>query len=60
MGGRLALNFRKLYIHSDVRSLILESASPGLETEDERSERRMQDQRLAERITVRWNGSLCG
>ncbi len=49
MGGRLALTFANLYPQC-VRSLILESASPGLETEDERSERRKQDQRLAECI----------
>ena len=49
MGGRLALTFANLYPQC-VRSLILESTSPGLETEEERSERRKSDQQLAERI----------
>lgn len=51
MGGRLALTFAILYPQC-VSSLILESASPGLETEEERLERRKQDQRLAERIVI--------
>jgi 2-succinyl-6-hydroxy-2,4-cyclohexadiene-1-carboxylate synthase len=51
MGGRLALTFANLYPQC-VRSLLLESASPGLETELERSERRKQDQKLAERIVA--------
>ncbi len=49
MGGRLALTFANLYPQC-VRSLVLESASPGLATEDERSKRREQDQKLAESI----------
>lgn len=49
MGGRLALTFANLYPQC-VCSLILESASPGLMTEEERSERRKSDQQLAERI----------
>ena len=59
MGGRLALTFANLYPQC-VCSLILESASPGLITEEERSERRKQDQQLAERILNRWYRSLCG
>ena len=51
MGGRLALSLAMLYPHY-VRSLLLESASPGLKTERERLERRKQDQQLAERIVA--------
>lgn len=49
MGGRLALTFAVKYPEK-VRTLILESASPGLRTEEERHERRVQDARLADRI----------
>ena len=49
MGGRLALTFANLYPQC-VHSLLLESASPGLETESEQLARRKQDQTLAERI----------
>lgn len=49
MGGRLALTFANIYPQC-VSSLILESASPGLETEEDRAERRKNDQQLAERI----------
>lgn len=49
MGGRLALTFAILYPQC-VRSLLLESTSPGLETKEERMERRKQDQQLANRI----------
>lgn len=49
MGGRLALTFANVYPQC-VRSLLLESASPGLATEAERLQRRKHDQRLAERI----------
>ncbi|NPC93846.1 2-succinyl-6-hydroxy-2,4-cyclohexadiene-1-carboxylate synthase [Bacillus sp. WMMC1349] len=49
MGGRLALSFAMN--HPDrIARLILESSSPGLQTEAERQERRAQDQRLGERI----------
>jgi 2-succinyl-6-hydroxy-2,4-cyclohexadiene-1-carboxylate synthase len=46
MGGRLALTFAILYPER-VRKLILESASPGLKTEEERMQRRMKDGELA-------------
>jgi 2-succinyl-6-hydroxy-2,4-cyclohexadiene-1-carboxylate synthase len=46
MGGRLALTICILYPQR-VRKLILESASPGLETEEERTQRRMKDAQLA-------------
>ena len=49
MGGRLALAFSCLYPEY-VHSLILESASPGLETEGEREIRRNNDAKLAKRI----------
>lgn len=46
MGGRLALALAIRFPDS-VRSLILESASPGLETESERTARRQSDEQLA-------------
>lgn len=49
MGGRLALSFAMEYPHK-VRKLILESSSPGLKTEEERKNRQIQDERLAELI----------
>ncbi|MGE7762699.1 2-succinyl-6-hydroxy-2,4-cyclohexadiene-1-carboxylate synthase [Peribacillus sp. NPDC097895] len=49
MGGRLALGFACLYPEF-VDTLILESASPGLLTEEEREIRRQNDRKLAERI----------
>lgn len=49
MGGRLALSFALMYPYR-VRNLILESASPGLLTEDERLSRRKQDKKLADMI----------
>ncbi|MCM3093535.1 MULTISPECIES: 2-succinyl-6-hydroxy-2,4-cyclohexadiene-1-carboxylate synthase [unclassified Cytobacillus] len=49
MGGRLALTFAVQYPEK-VRTLVLESASPGLKTKEERHERRIQDARLADRI----------
>jgi 2-succinyl-6-hydroxy-2,4-cyclohexadiene-1-carboxylate synthase len=49
MGGRIALHYAAA--HPDhVRRLVLESASPGLERESERSERRAADQAFAARI----------
>lgn len=47
MGGRLALYYA---LHYPVRSLILESASPGLATEEERRLRRENDEKLADEI----------
>lgn len=49
MGGRVALAFTATY-PSYVEKLVLESASPGLRTEEERLERTKADKRLAERI----------
>ncbi|MDZ4764883.1 MAG: 2-succinyl-6-hydroxy-2,4-cyclohexadiene-1-carboxylate synthase [Chloroflexota bacterium] len=49
MGGRLALYLALTY-PSRVRSLILESASPGLEMDDERTARIYSDDGLAARI----------
>lgn len=49
MGGRAALSFAVTYPEK-IRSLILESASPGLKTEEERANRRQADERLAEQI----------
>lgn len=49
MGGRLALTFAVHYPER-VHKLILESASPGLKTEAERSARRLQDEKLAQFI----------
>jgi 2-succinyl-6-hydroxy-2,4-cyclohexadiene-1-carboxylate synthase len=46
MGGRLALTFTQLFPNR-VRKLVLESASPGLKTEEERKFRRMKDGELA-------------
>nr|WP_184526224.1 2-succinyl-6-hydroxy-2,4-cyclohexadiene-1-carboxylate synthase [Bacillus benzoevorans] len=45
MGGRLALSFAILFPQM-VRKLILESSSPGLESETERENRRKQDEKL--------------
>jgi 2-succinyl-6-hydroxy-2,4-cyclohexadiene-1-carboxylate synthase len=49
MGGRLALYLAVHYPHR-FRSLILESASPGLKTEAEREARRQRDNALSKRI----------
>jgi 2-succinyl-6-hydroxy-2,4-cyclohexadiene-1-carboxylate synthase len=49
MGGRLALHFA-LAFPGRVRKLVLESASPGLETEEDRAARRAADEALARRI----------
>jgi 2-succinyl-6-hydroxy-2,4-cyclohexadiene-1-carboxylate synthase len=49
MGGRLALHFSILY-PDYVSALLLESASPGLRTEEEQAERRERDQALADKI----------
>ncbi|MCO7125727.1 2-succinyl-6-hydroxy-2,4-cyclohexadiene-1-carboxylate synthase [Sporolactobacillus shoreicorticis] len=52
MGGRLALTFACLFPER-ILSLILESSSPGLKTEEERYERRLHDRNLAESICAR-------
>lgn len=49
MGGRLALYIAAHY-PSAIKSLILESASPGLETQAERLERQYSDEQLTSRI----------
>ncbi|MBO1005975.1 2-succinyl-6-hydroxy-2,4-cyclohexadiene-1-carboxylate synthase [Pseudogracilibacillus auburnensis] len=49
MGGRLALGFAIAYPHKVV-SLMLESASPGLRTAEERKKRMESDRQLAKRI----------
>jgi len=49
MGGRFALAYAARN-PGGVRRLVLESASPGLETEDERAERRASDEVLARQI----------
>lgn len=49
MGGRIALAYTLRYPER-VTELILESASPGLRTEQERMERREADQKLSEKI----------
>ncbi|RFU63646.1 2-succinyl-6-hydroxy-2,4-cyclohexadiene-1-carboxylate synthase [Peribacillus saganii] len=49
MGGRLGLTFACIYPEK-VKTLILESTSPGLRTAEEREARKLQDSKLAERI----------
>ncbi|HFQ93930.1 MAG TPA: 2-succinyl-6-hydroxy-2,4-cyclohexadiene-1-carboxylate synthase [Anaerolineae bacterium] len=49
MGGRLAL-YTTVHHPRRINRLILESASPGLKTEQERRERRQRDNALADRI----------
>lgn len=49
MGGRLALTFAVKY-PKKVRRMVLESSSPGLESEEERKARRIQDENLALQI----------
>ncbi|WLD92477.1 2-succinyl-6-hydroxy-2,4-cyclohexadiene-1-carboxylate synthase [Alkalihalobacillus sp. AL-G] len=51
LGGRVALSLAMTYPNR-VKKLILESASPGLESEEARSKRRQQDHQLADRIKV--------
>jgi 2-succinyl-6-hydroxy-2,4-cyclohexadiene-1-carboxylate synthase len=46
MGGRTALSYAMLY-PENIKSLILESASPGLASEEEREDRRKRDEKLA-------------
>jgi 2-succinyl-6-hydroxy-2,4-cyclohexadiene-1-carboxylate synthase len=62
MGGRIALSFA-MQEQSRVRSLILESSSPGLASEQERIDRRASDQHLAERIQqqgIHWFAEFWG
>lgn len=49
MGGRTALAYAAAYPQR-IKALILESASPGLQTESERLERRQRDEKLAASI----------
>src|SRR5699024_5283755 len=49
LGGRSALSYA-LHYPETIRSLVLESAAPGLEAEDERQQRIEADKRLAEMI----------
>ena len=49
MGGRLAIAYYMKYPQT-VKKLILESSSPGLRTEEERRERRIQDEALGNYI----------
>lgn len=51
LGGRTALAFASLY-PAKIKSLVLESASPGLKTAGEREDRMNQDDQLAERIEM--------
>lgn len=49
MGGRVALSYATAYPNR-IKCLILESASPGLKTEEERAARRIADAQLAQSI----------
>lgn len=49
MGGRIALGYTIHYPHK-VKALILESASPGLASEDDRNARKTSDRELAHKI----------
>lgn len=51
MGGRVALSYAVQH-PTRIKSLILESASPGLEAEDARAERRTNDAKLANKIML--------
>ncbi|MFD2617157.1 2-succinyl-6-hydroxy-2,4-cyclohexadiene-1-carboxylate synthase [Terrilactibacillus laevilacticus] len=49
MGGRLALYLKNAYPHR-VNHVLLESSSPGLDSEHEREERKIRDHQLAKRL----------
>lgn len=49
MGGRIALAYASTY-SKRIRGLLLESASPGLQKESERADRKMKDAQLAKRL----------
>lgn len=49
MGGRLALSFAMTFPEF-VKSLVLESSSPGLQSAEERKQRQDRDEKLAQRI----------
>ena len=49
MGGRVAVSYAVKH-PTHIKSLLLESASPGLESEDSRAERRTNDAKLANKI----------
>ncbi|MFP3499098.1 alpha/beta fold hydrolase, partial [Pseudomonas sp. SIMBA_059] len=49
LGGRVALSYVAKY-PDEIKHLILESASPGLKTEQERQARRNSDEKLANEI----------
>lgn len=49
MGGRTALSFAMMY-PEQVQSLVLESASPGLETSEKQRERKSKDERIAQKM----------
>jgi 2-succinyl-6-hydroxy-2,4-cyclohexadiene-1-carboxylate synthase len=51
MGGRIALSYALAYPNR-IRQLILESASPGLRTVEERKERCERDEALAQKILI--------
>lgn len=51
MGGRTALTYAR-YFPETIQGLMLESASPGLENDDDREVRRRNDDALAKRIEV--------
>jgi len=62
MGGRIALSFAMQY-KNRVRSLIVESSSPGLATEQERQARRDSDNHLADTIQqqgIQWFADYWG